>query len=40
MQTNLAVEQNKKTLNGISMIEKGKAYGGKELPNSQVLDSE
>ena len=45
MQTNPAVEQNKKTLHGprvrrISLVGKENVYGGKGLPKSQVLSSE
>jgi len=42
MQTNPAVEQSKKSLDGprvrgISPVGKGKVYGGKDLLKSQVL---
>jgi len=45
MQTNPAVEQNKKTLHGpivrrISPVDEENVYGGKDLPKSQVLSSE
>jgi len=40
MQTNPAVEQNGPRVRGISPVVKEKVYGGKDLPQSQVLSSE
>ena len=44
MQTNQAVERSKagngQVVRGVSPIGKEKAYGGKDLPKSQVLSSE